>query len=159
MADEDKGGKPAFTPPATQEELDRIIGERVKREAAKYADYEDLKARAKAAEDLEQASKSQEQKFQERLAALEQSLNESKLEASKARLQAKYGIADEDAELFLTAADAEGLERQAKAFADRVAKTKAKAPTVPTQRGNGGDAPAADPLRELASSLFGDDTD
>lgn len=39
---------PAYTPPATQADLDRIIGDRVARERAKYADYNDLKAKADA---------------------------------------------------------------------------------------------------------------
>lgn len=32
----------------TQEELDRIVGERVRRERDKYADYEELKSKAEA---------------------------------------------------------------------------------------------------------------
>lgn len=35
-----------YVPPATQEELDAIVGARLKREREKYADYEDLKAAA-----------------------------------------------------------------------------------------------------------------
>ncbi|WNT44901.1 scaffolding protein [Arthrobacter phage AbbyDaisy] len=35
-----------YTPPATQADLDRIIGDRVARERGKYADYDDLKAKA-----------------------------------------------------------------------------------------------------------------
>lgn len=45
--DDGKGGKD-YTPPATQEDLNRIIGERVARERAKFADYDDLKKKADA---------------------------------------------------------------------------------------------------------------
>ena len=38
----------------TQEELDRIVGERVKRERDKFADYAELKARADGAKSVEQ---------------------------------------------------------------------------------------------------------
>lgn len=44
-----------YVPPATQEELDAIVGARLKREREKYADYEDLKAAAAKAADSEAA--------------------------------------------------------------------------------------------------------
>ncbi|WP_024356688.1 hypothetical protein [Leucobacter chironomi] len=40
------GGKPEYTPPASQEELDRIVESRLARERSKYADYDDLKKKA-----------------------------------------------------------------------------------------------------------------
>ena len=46
-----------YVPPATQEELDAIVGARLKREREKYADYEDLKAAAAKAADSEAARK------------------------------------------------------------------------------------------------------
>lgn len=42
----------------TQEELDRIVGERIGRERAKYADYNDLKTAAQKLEELEAANQS-----------------------------------------------------------------------------------------------------
>ena len=44
-------------PPATQEELDAIVGARLKREREKYADYDELKAAAAKAADSEGARK------------------------------------------------------------------------------------------------------
>ena len=47
---EPEGGQqdqqPTWAPPASQEELDRIITERLKRETRKYRDYDTLKAKA-----------------------------------------------------------------------------------------------------------------
>ena len=60
-----------YTPPATQADLDRIIGERVARERAKYADYTDLKAKADRLAQLEEASKTEAQKQAEAIAALQ----------------------------------------------------------------------------------------
>lgn len=40
------GGKPEYTPPATQADLDRIVESRLSRERTKYADYDDLKKKA-----------------------------------------------------------------------------------------------------------------
>ena len=46
----------------TQSEMDAIIGERLKRDRAKYADYEELKAKAAKFDEAEEASKSELQK-------------------------------------------------------------------------------------------------
>lgn len=155
MSEDSKtGGKSGFTPPASQEELDRIIGERVKRERDKFADYEDLKAKAKQVDDAEQAKKSAEQKLADRIAALEAELGKSQQDATRARIQAKYKVSDDDAELFLTAGDAEGLEKQAKALSDRIADRKAKGPVVTSQKGGDDRTPKADPMRELARKVF-----
>ena len=160
MSDDDKGGKQEFTPPATQEELNRIIDARLKREREKFADYDDLKARAKQLEDLEQSKKSAEEQLTERITALEAELGASRHDATRARIQAKYKVSDDDAELFLTAGDAEGLEKQAKALADRTADRKAKGPVVPSQKGGEDDKNLkADPMRELASRVFNNNSD
>ena len=46
----------------TQAEMDAIIGDRLKRERAKYADYDELMKKAKAYDEAEEASKSELQK-------------------------------------------------------------------------------------------------
>lgn len=58
----------------TQAEVDAIVGERLKRDRAKYADYEDMKAKAEKFDQLEEASKSELQKAIERGNALETEL-------------------------------------------------------------------------------------
>jgi hypothetical protein len=51
-----------YTPPATQDDLNRIIGERLAREREKYADYADLKARAAEYDKTLEAAKTETQK-------------------------------------------------------------------------------------------------
>lgn len=53
-----KGGSTSggYTPPASQEDLDRIVAARLSRERARYADYDDLKAKASKLDEIEQAS-------------------------------------------------------------------------------------------------------
>ena len=46
----------------TQAELDAIVGDRLKRERAKYADYDEFKAKAAKFDEAEEASKSELQK-------------------------------------------------------------------------------------------------
>ena len=59
----------------TQAEMDAIIGDRLKRERAKYQDYEDLKAKATAFDEAAEASKSDLQKATERAENLQAQLD------------------------------------------------------------------------------------
>lgn len=133
-------------PTFTQADVDRIVAERLKRERettkAKYADYDDLKAKAgeKATAD-------------ERLAELEKEIESTKREALRRRVQAAHQIADEDADLFLTGSDEETLTAQAKRLADRETERKSKGNHVPRE----GETPSSgksDPLREYTRNLF-----
>lgn len=52
QAGDDGTGGGTYTPPATQADLDRIIKDRLTRATAKYADYDDIKAKAASLEAL-----------------------------------------------------------------------------------------------------------
>lgn len=65
----DNGGHDGFTPPATQADLDRIIADRISRERAKYADYDELKAKAAKFDEATEAAKTEAEKQAEALAA------------------------------------------------------------------------------------------
>lgn len=142
----DEGGKPETF---TQADVDRIVAERLKREReatkTKYADYEDLKAKAAGAQTAE-----------ERLAELEKEIQATKHEALKRRVQAAHKISDEDADLFLTGTDEESLTAQAKRLADRESERK-KQNNVSPREGNHQRKSAGndDGMREFARELFG----
>ncbi len=55
----------------TQQELERIVQERLARERTKFADYDAVKAQAEKWKKYEEAQKTEGQKTQERIAALE----------------------------------------------------------------------------------------
>lgn len=59
----------------TQEEVNAIVGKRLAEEKGKFADYEDLKAKAAKYDEAEEANKSELQKATERANALEAELN------------------------------------------------------------------------------------
>ena len=126
----------------TQADVDRIVKERVKRVKDQFADYDDLKAKAGTATTAE-----------ERIAALENEVKASQREAMKRRVQAAHGIADEDADLFLTGADEETLTAQAKRLADRESERKKNGNHVPREGKN----PKAtdDGDRAFVRELFG----
>ena len=60
----------------TQEQVDAIVADRLKRERAKYADYDDLKTKATKYDEAEEASKSELQKATEKAEALQKRLDE-----------------------------------------------------------------------------------
>ena len=73
----------------TQAEMDAIIGDRLKRERAKYADYDELSKKAKAYDEAAEASKSELQKAVERAEKAEAELSTIKAEKERADKVAK----------------------------------------------------------------------
>lgn len=126
----------------TQADVDRIVKERVQRERAKFSDYDDLKTKAGEAKTAE-----------DRLSDLEKQLEQSQREALRRRVQAAHGIADEDADLFLTGSDEETLTAQAKRLAERESERKKRSNHVPTE-GKNPPATASDE-RAFVRDLFG----
>src|SRR5690606_4321332 len=145
------GGGDGFKPITSQEELNRIIGERVRR--ARPADYDELKAKAKRLDEIEQANKSELQKALDRATAAERERDEAQAAALRLRIAAKHGISDEDGDLFLTGTDEATLTKQAERLAQRTEDRKKRSNYVSregtTTPGGGGDE-----MREFARSLF-----
>lgn len=73
----------------TQAELDAIVGDRLKRERAKYADYDEFKAKAAKFDEAEEASKSELQKAVEERDRLKAELEKRDAERAHAEKVAK----------------------------------------------------------------------
>jgi hypothetical protein len=145
-----------FTPITTQDDLNKVIADRVNRERAKFADYKDIKAKADRLDSLEAANKSEAERVAERIAALESENARIQSEALRSRIQAKHGISDEDAALFLTAADEVTLTAQATRLADREADRKKRGNVAPKEGGSADNSGGADSdVREFTRQLFG----
>lgn len=135
----------------TQAEVDRIVGDRVTRERAKYADYDELKTKAGQATTAE-----------ERIAALEQKLSTTEASALRTRIAAKFSISTEpgkddspsDADLFLTGADEATLTKQAERLAGRVADRKKQGNVAPKEGTTSTSGSEDSELRETARQLF-----
>ncbi len=97
----------------TQAEVDRIVAERVQRERSKYADYGDLKAKAAKFAELQQAQMTETERTAARLAEMEREAATARAEALRFKVAARFGIGDEDADLFLTGSDESTITRQA----------------------------------------------
>lgn len=129
----------------TQEEVDRMIRDRLKRERERFADYDDLKVKAEGAKSVEQ-----------QLADLKTQNAKILRDNLAARIAARHGIAPEDVDLFLTGSDEDTLTAQAKRLAERDLAVKKSGPVVPnegTASRNNNSADSAQ--RDFARRLFG----
>jgi hypothetical protein len=102
-----------FTPPASQDELNKIISERVARERAKFADYTDLKGKAAKFDELDQASKTEQERLTERLAAAEARAAEIEGRALRLEVASENGLTPAQAKR-LVGSTREELEADAK---------------------------------------------
>jgi hypothetical protein len=108
---------------------------------------------AKRLAEIEQAQKSEAEKAADRIKSLEDEVNASKRDALRFKVASKYGIGDEDTDLFLTASDEETLNKQAERLVGRQDERKKQGNRVPAEGTN----PTAKPdeMREFARNLFG----
>lgn len=142
-----------FKPITTQDDLNRVVAERVARERAKYVDYKALKEKAEKFDELDAANKSEIEKANDRLTAAERERDAARSESMRLRVAAKHGITDEDADLFLTGTDEETLTKQAQRLADRASERKKNGTVVPRE-GRTPHPPQADDMREYTRQLF-----
>lgn len=114
----------------TQEEMDAIIGDRLKRERAKYSDYEDLKAKATAYDAAEEANKSDLQKANEKAEALQAQLDAltkaNQERELRDRISAETGVPAS----LLRGSNEEDLRAQAEGIKGFASASKASYPNV-----------------------------
>ncbi len=150
---EGQGGD-GFKPITSQDDLNRIIADRVNRERAKFADYKDLKGKADQFDQLQASHQSETEKLAQRIAEMEKANVDLQRSTLRSRIQAKHGISDEDAELFLTGGDEESLTKQAERLTAREADRKKSGNHVPRE-GHTPPPLAESDERAAARALFG----
>ena len=141
----------------TQEEVNALVGqartEERRKVTSRFADYDDLKARAEGARTVE-----------DRMADLERQLTDANAATLRLRIAGEHGISTKrgpngepsDADLFLTGADENTLVAQAQRLAQREADRKKQGNVAPRE----GDNPTPgtgdkDGLRDFTRNLFG----
>lgn len=174
----DQGGEgvqqsAAYTPPATQADLDRIITERVNRTKAQFKDYADLKTKAAELDQIKATNQTEAERQAEELTRWQGEAETWRGHAVGSRIQALAAgmFADpSDAVETLKSGqylDAGGQIDDTAIQADLDALLERKphwrrpdgtpaAPRVPAPnpaQGSGGGTPAADPATEFASIL------
>jgi hypothetical protein len=109
----DSAENSGFTPPATQAELNKIIADRIARERAKFGDYNDLKSKAAKFDELDQASKSEQERLTERLSAAEKRAADLETRALRLEVASENGLTPAQAKR-LVGETREELEADAK---------------------------------------------
>ena len=142
-----------WTPPATEEEFEKILGNRVYREKAKYADYEDLKAKASEFDKAQDAQKTETQKSADALAALQ-----SKVDAYESKEKVASWASEITKESAVPASALRGttredLEAHFKELEALIPNGSAP-PRAPHQK-TSTSSPKDDPTSEFARKLFG----
>ena len=133
----DSGQTPAadeFKAITSQDDLNKVVGERISRERAKFADYDDLPSKAAKLDEIEKANQTEAEKAAARVAELEAELGTTRRESTRIKIAAEHGITDaDDIELFLTGNDEETLTKQAKRLADRTAEQQKNGNRAPRE--------------------------
>lgn len=140
----------------TQEEVDSIVKERLGREQAKYAGFDELKKKAEAYDAAEEANKSELQKAQEQAAALKKQVDtmtqEKKLREIREKVSKDTGVPAS----MLYGDDEETCKAQAKAILEF--KKPGSYPGVKKDKPqtSGSDAGKQAAMRDFAHQLFGE---
>lgn len=133
---ETTSGNGDWTPPASQEELNRIIAARVSREREKFADYDDIKSKAAKFDEVEEAAKSELEKALARAEAAESAVQQfetqKQINSWKSDVAEKTGVPA----AALSGSTLEEITAHASVLAPLI-KQPGKGPIVP----NAGDTP------------------
>jgi hypothetical protein len=127
----------------TQADIDKAVRERIARERAKFADYDELKAKAEGAKTVEQ-----------KLAEIEKKAAAAEARALRSDIAARFQINAEDRDLFLTGTDEDTLTAQAKRLAEREADRK-KQGNVASKEGTTKTTGDRGDEHDFVSELFG----
>lgn len=135
----------------SQEEFDRRLADRLRREREKYSDYDDLKAAATRLAEIEEANKTEEQKRAEQLAELQAKVAEYETREQIAAWKAEVAAASGVPAAALAGSTKEEIEAHAETLKPLIAQPNTQqqtAQTVPTI-GNQPDRPNASvPLKD-----------
>lgn len=115
---------------STSKEFSRALAKRIAEIEAKYADYDQLKAKAAKFDEAQNESKSELDKLSERLAAIEQERNE--LQAKQAHTELVNTVAKETNVPVELVAMLSGDEKSLKANAEKLAKSLTTSTLPPT---------------------------
>lgn len=143
----------------TQDDVDRIVKDRLAKEKARTADYDELRAKAAKLDEQEAASKSELEKATERLAEAEKRAAEAQARADRLEVVVNKALDEEQARRVTTAAkrlvgsSRDELEADADdllaSFGAPPDPDKPKPPSRPVEDLKGGGDPSAAPEPDI----------
>lgn len=142
----------SFKPIESQEDLDRIIAERVNREKTKFADYEDLKQKVASFDQIVSDKDTEIASLKNDLDERSKLVESSGLSALRYKVALTHKVGLEDAELFLTGSDEDSLNAQAKRLSERTSGSNGD----PYSFNEKGDPPPPpqDQMEQFVANLF-----
>ena len=149
----DPNGEPTGSQPQG-EPADEPLGEpgvkalHAEREQRKALEKQLTEANARLT-DIERANESAIEKAQREAKEAQEAAAKATADALRFKVAAKHGISDDDADLFLTGADAETLERQAARLVERTPSTTPR--PDPSQGSKG--APSSTPAQQFGEII------
>ena len=144
----------AFTPPASQADLDQIINARLARERAKFADYDDLKSKAAKFDEVEEANKTELQKALDKATKAEQEAAALKAEKELTALREQIAKDKEVPVELLRGSSKEEIEAHADSLKAFVDNKPAPRGVRARKEGRDTDPPNEDDLAEFARQIF-----
>ena len=145
---------PVYVAPASQADLDRIIGERLARERDRYKDYDEAKKKAAEWDQAEERNRSELEKAQKRADEAEKRAADNELRATRAEVAAVKGVPA----TLLAGSNRAELEASADALiefrgqqATPPAKQVSHVAPVPSGNAKGGDAGKAEAARRFGT--------
>ena len=143
----------------TQDELNRVVADRLTRERSKYADYDDLKKQAAKLQEIEDAQKSELERAQEAQRVAETAAKQATANADQRLMQAEflaaaalagvahpedaYALADKTAVLKGDSGALTGVNEAVKALVDAGRLVMSGRPPAPNLNGGAGDGQRA----------------
>jgi len=118
----------------TQEDVNKIVGDRIAREREKFADYDAIKEKAAKFDEMEEANKSELQKAHEKASALQAELDGMKAAEQIRRIRDEVAKETGVPSNLLTADTKEGCGEQAQAIK---AYAESNRPGYPSVRDSG----------------------
>lgn len=109
--------------------------------------------RNKVTRELTEQAAAKTQTAEQRIAELQKTVEATRLEALRSKIQARYGINDEDATLFLTGSDEETLDKQGKRLKEQADERAMSGGRNPREGGN--TRPVVNEEKQVVKTLFG----
>ena len=143
----------------TQEQVNAIVGERLSRQAEKFADYDNLKQKAAEYDRQQEANKSELQKAQEKAQKLEDKIagmeKADKIRGIRAKVSKDTGVP----EGLLTGEDEETCKSQAESILKFAKGSKypgvKEEPHTKTHSKSAAEEATTEEFKELAGQIFG----
>lgn len=135
----------------SQEEVDTVVQDRLKRQAEKYSDYEDLKSKVNSIEELTNKHKAEVDGLQKKLSAAETEVKLAKLATAKEKALRDFNIKDSLAD-FVTGDDEEELRARAERLSHELPSNRLSFDKESTNKNTGSDSSVS----VLAKKLLGD---